>query len=990
MADAHTSRPLDSLQHSVSPSPPYGDDYLLGLCGGVDLLSFGLSPRQRLLAICAEPNLGCCDVITEMIIRVSSSGSKVFRHSLLGHDPVSAAANLVRLARSVSKASSPVIVAIDDIPASDEPEALRQANALRRMWESGAFVIFSLPPEAGQLLSFLPECSVVSSRGLLVQSVVDHGANARLKLLWCLSFGIPDLVRLLEPVSNDDLERTFLPHSYGDALSRHLSLSLRRSLTDEELRVRLCMVLLGDGTFEDLRLALDGPCDEMLSHISLVAPFFFVDPSRRSFLTLLTDEALAFPGPLARLEAAGSLFPDVVASSLRLILERGSFLRAARLFALPGSSGAYEHALRFGASLIDVGGSGVVASALEERLDSCCTEGRVQALSSAVSAACGEDIGQAALERFRGRAIKDTGVRDALMFIDAREALRGCGPLVAYADLEWSGLGRRLLAHREAVELMMGGKPGAAMRLLLANPCGPRVETISAALLCLDHEVARLLLCDDGGRSEALVERSVEILRSSSAKGFSGYADCAMALRAALRPASNSSHIESALSRAEKSGDTVVQAISLAAGCVYDLRAGAFPRASVRSTLAVVIARRAGLDYVARVSRLLGETARFLMGDLSEGDAVDDSPDELGEVCRFAYDVMRADRDLGFLEDEYGARLPVDTLWLLVILSECLGDFSGLFEKMLPTSWRYAVSAARSSKEEAGALRGSGEAVFKRADGRSSPMGEEAPIRVSLLGGFCITVRGIRVLDGRVGHRNAQSMLVFLLLQRRATARRKQIMEQIWPECDYAIGANRVYQATSALRAAIAEVDPSLDPFVLGRSTRSIAINRDLVSCDVDDLRICARAASDGEDDAEIVQMARRVERLYAGDLYVPSADRTGFIAAKREELRDLYVDAMVAGSDAALRLDRKRTAARLAANALEADAMREDAVVALASALRADGRDVEADRQCRSFVRRLAQATGSVPSWRLRQVMRGPSDFRSGEEEGFGAPGAQ
>ena len=514
MADAHTSRPLDSLQHSVSPSPPYGDDYLLGLCGGVDLLSFGLSPRQRLLAICAEPNLGCCDVITEMIIRVSSSGSKVFRHSLLGHDPVSAAANLVRLARSVSKASSPVIVAIDDIPASDEPEALRQANALRRMWESGAFVIFSLPPEAGQLLSFLPECSVVSSRGLLVQSVVDHGANARLKLLWCLSFGIPDLVRLLEPVSNDDLERTFLPHSYGDALSRHLSLSLRRSLTDEELRVRLCMVLLGDGTFEDLRLALDGPCDEMLSHISLVAPFFFVDPSRRSFLTLLTDEALAFPGPLARLEAAGSLFPDVVASSLRLILERGSFLRAARLFALPGSSGAYEHALRFGASLIDVGGSGVVASALEERLDSRCTEGRVQALSSAVSAACGEDIGQAALERFRGRAIKDTGVRDALMFIDARGALRGCGPLVAYADLEWSGLGRRLLAHREAVELMMGGKPGAAMRLLLANPCGPRVETISAALLCLDHEVARLLLCDDGGRSEALVERSVEILRS--------------------------------------------------------------------------------------------------------------------------------------------------------------------------------------------------------------------------------------------------------------------------------------------------------------------------------------------------------------------------------------------------------------------------------------------------------------------------------------------
>ena len=972
----------------VAPSL-YGDDYLLELCGWSDFASFGLTPRSRLLAICAEPNLGASDVITDILLRVPLPGAKVFRRSLLGHDPDSAAAALVRLARSVSKAPSPAVVAIDDIPSSDEPDALRQANALRRMWEAGALVVFSLPPEAGQLLSFLPECSVVSSRGLLIQSVVDHGASARSKLLWRLSFGIPDLVRLLEPVPNDDLERSLPSHSYGDALSRHLSLSLRRSLTDEELRVRLCMVLLGSGAFEDLSLALDGPCDEMLSHISSVAPFFSVDHSRRSFLTLLTDEALVLPGPLARLEATSALFPDVVANSLRLILERGSFLRAVRLFALPGGSGAYGHVLRFGASLLDAGGAGVVASALEERLGSCRTEDRSQALSSAVSAVCGEDVGWASLEKYRDRVIKEEGVRDALMFVDAREALRGRRPLVAYAELEWSGLGRRLLVHREAVELMAGGRPSAAMRLLLANPCGPSIETVSSALLCLDQEVARLLLCDDGGRSETLVERSVEILRSSQARGLTGYADCAMALRAALRPAGNASHIESALSRAEKSGDTVVQAVSLAAGCVYDLRSGAFPRASVRSTLAVVIARRAGLDYVARVSRLLGEAARFLMGDLSEGDAVDSSPDELGEICRFAHDVMRADRDLGSLEDEHGAKLPVDTLWLLVVLSECLGDFSGLFEKMLPASWRYAVSAARSGKEAA-ALRDSEEIVFRRADSHPALMGEEAPIRVSLLGGFCITVRGIRVLDGRVGHRNAQSMLVFLLLQRRATARRRQIVEQIWPECDYAIGANRVYQATSALRAAIAEVDPSLDPFVLGRSTRSIAIDKDLVSCDVDDLRACARAASDGEDDAEIVQMARRAERLYAGDLYVPSADRTGFVAAKRDELRDLYVDAMVAGSDAALRLDRKRTAARLAANALEADAVREDAVVALVSALRADGRDVEADRQCRSFVRRLAQTTGSAPSWRLRQVMRGPSEARGGGEEGFETSGAQ
>ena len=111
------------------------------------------------------------------------------------------------------------------------------------------------------------------------------------------------------------------------------------------------------------------------------------------------------------------------------------------------------------------------------------------------------------------------------------------------------------------------------------------------------------------------------------------------------------------------------------------------------------------------------------------------------------------------------------------------------------------------------------------------------------------------------------------------------------------------------------------------------------------------------------------------GALYGPPADSSGFVELKRAELKTLYVDAMVAGADAALRLERRRTASRLAANALAADDMREDAVIALVSALRADGRDLEADRQCRSYVRRLARKTGRSPSWRMLQVMRGASE---------------
>ena len=123
--------------------------------------------------------------------------------------------------------------------------------------------------------------------------------------------------------------------------------------------------------------------------------------------------------------------------------------------------------------------------------------------------------------------------------------------------------------------------------------------------------------------------------------------------------------------------------------------------------------------------------------------------------------------------------------------------------------------------------------------------------------------------------------------------------------------------------------------------------------------------------------MARRAERLYAGDLYVPPVDATGYVMATRDELRRLYGDAMVAGSDAALRLGKKRTATRLAMNALSSDDMREDAIVSMVRALRASGRNVEADRQYQRYARRLMQAANRPPSRLLRRVAG------MGEEQG-------
>ena len=218
-------------------------------------------------------------------------------------------------------------------------------------------------------------------------------------------------------------------------------------------------------------------------------------------------------------------------------------------------------------------------------------------------------------------------------------------------------------------------------------------------------------------------------------------------------------------------------------------------------------------------------------------------------------------------------------------------------------------------------------------------------------------------------------MLEYMALERSSSLKRFRLVDQVWPECDYVTGFNRAYQATSALRKMIAEIDPTLDPFVASRTSKEITLDMGLVSCDVDEFKVIAREASDAESDEVALKLARRAEKLYEGDLYLPPKDATGFIAALRAELRALYADAMVAGAGAALRLGHCRTAARMAHGALIADDLREDAMIVLIKALRESGRSREAAKRYAAFASRLADRTSGGVSQELAEAAAGLGD---------------
>lgn len=927
----------------------------------------GGGPRTRMIALCAEPGVGRTDIITDALGGVSAAGLTTLRRDLSSLDPDAAARLMVRTSRQACSERE-VVVAFDRVPPSDEGCVRREARALRRMWEAGIPAIFSLAPEAAQLLDLLPECVVLGSRDLLVRPVIEAGHGCRLSELRDLTWGVASLVSILLPQIDPRGNVGPLPDSYRAALGGLVSKALRLSQPDEMVRLRLAMILLGDGTHLDLERVLGTVPDDLLEAVRSDVAIMEVSDSLASFKCLQGWSGLLVSSSLSELSATCALFPDVCSSCIEVLVGRASYRRAAELFGLPGSERCYEDVIRCASGFLDVGGSSLVVRAAQS-VDATAVVGTERAALVCRAAAA---VGDAAFDATPDRVDAfDLGDRDLRLFVEARRALRAQPSLVPYEEGHWEPLERRLLIHREVCDLLARGRLSAAMRILVANPEERAVPSVSTALLRVDFEVARLLLCDRRANDESGLTAAVALLRSEGARGFENYASCVSVMRSVLcKEGKADADVGRLVARAERAGDALAQVVGLLAGCILDLRSGAYARANVRSTLASVVSRRARLDYLARVGGLFGEVAHFLLGESVSDDGRPQPADDLGSVCLLVRETMALGVEAVVADGAFLRGVPRDALWVLLVLSEGMGELSARLRETIPSAWEHALSVARPNWEL-------DEDSARLSLGRENPrLGragrEEPPVELRLLGGFALYVHGVRVLDERLEHRNAKSLLAFLALQRGGSARRYQIVEQVWPDSDYASGFNRAYQATSAVRSAVAAVDRGLDPFVISRSTKAVTLDPSLVRCDVDEFRLCAREAADGTDDRTTLEMARRAERLYAGDLYLPAVDATGCVARARDELRGLYADAMVAGSDAALRLGQRRTAVRLAASALSTDELREDAAIALVRALRASGRNAEAEHQYRRFSRRLLQVAHRPPSKMLRRAAGG------------------
>ncbi|MGN0287775.1 MAG: BTAD domain-containing putative transcriptional regulator [Atopobiaceae bacterium] len=450
----------------------------------------------------------------------------------------------------------------------------------------------------------------------------------------------------------------------------------------------------------------------------------------------------------------------------------------------------------------------------------------------------------------------------------------------------------------------------------------------------------------------------------------------------------------------ERRGIRTLHALCLMAQSIADQRAGVAMRACVRANFADAELLSIGADAQAARARIirraigcgLGERLRDWVASEEAQSLPDVGP--VVDVLSQLWPSPGADKKDSHVAAGSGkpdraprrrVRLapPTDLMSVVNVLARDCGDLSLRFEHAMPASWKKALSQMTWKGDPVGddedTLDEISNALGELARRDLSDVGAQprgVSIEVMMLGGLSVRVNGQEVDCRGMERRRAKSLLMLLCAQPGHCVRRYAAIESVWPEMTYDAGTQRVYEATSVLRNKLVpkgqEKRKTSRPVLANRAERTLSLNQDIVSVDVDRFEELAHRALDSEgNDRLVVSLCRKAESFYRGDLAVPATDGLGLVTSRRDQLRSTFVDCMVAGSTAALRLGRRLSAVKFARRASSLDDAREDAMTCLMRALVATGRTAEAQREYRGFVVRSVRCSHRPPSREIRLLAR-------------------
>ena len=948
-------------------------------------------PEARVVFVCAECGMGKTWLAQDALAYLKKQGYCTRYESFEGIESERACRKLMALAREVktmtSEPGGSKAVVVDDLPPIEECDLARVKRALGRMVSANTFVLVCTRPEGEALAEEMASSQRLLSADLIEMYHVEletHGFESvtSTRDIACLVF--------------DGTTQSSSVHSKRKAWCKAVgSLAnglLRETLPLEDQQLRLAMMLMGTGGFDELQPVVARLDAEMLDWLSRDTPFFGIDRVQGTFECAGLSELWVFEECVGQLKDACGRMPETVENAAYALAARGDYARLAEICDFCSDRVVAEICCMWGVELVCDGRIALVERALQLHRDLGLPRTPEQALADQALAWVGDTSVVPSCQAALGTAGEDTF--DLAKKRRIVELLRMCrnldrcapsGKVAIRGDDDETA--RALVRHIKARRFILAGRATEAYALLVNDPLRLMPHTLVSAWLCDDFEIAQALIGETPREEELRAhEQARSTMAQTGIERLVRYQSMIGPLMTVLVGRGKEFEgAEEVVARASRVGDDGIQAILLLALAVLDNRKKAFARAHVRAVQAADLLTGTNGRHLLLIARLVDALAAMGLGDNSglASLARRTTPSVVRDLAAFmaCQETEVADSiELSVLSRTNGSQ---DVVWLLNVLCNDFEGASAAFREVIPKPWlamsRRAVKkvqamvnhGTREDDEEAAAR----EVMLAETSVQAAhkPLGEpERPVCINVLGEFSMRVNGELIPSTSFSQRKARSFLTFLAMRRGHIMRRFELVECVWPEADFDVGRQKIYEAASTVRRVITRKNDGkrIDPFVGSKSDGVVGLDTSIVACDVDQFERLSHAALAEDDDGRVVDLAIQATALYRGDLCETPFDATGAAEQRRSELRNLFVDVSVAGALAAMRDDLLPLAVRMAWAAHEASSMREDVVLVLVEALKMSGRVMDARNVYLSYARTLLEQTGEPPSASLRATI--------------------
>ena len=186
----------------------------------------------------------------------------------------------------------------------------------------------------------------------------------------------------------------------------------------------------------------------------------------------------------------------------------------------------------------------------------------------------------------------------------------------------------------------------------------------------------------------------------------------------------------------------------------------------------------------------------------------------------------------------------------------------------------------------------------------SAPLGlsEVGQVEIDLLGGFRVVRNGHVVTDDVWRRKKSGVLAARLVLGLGSFVARQTILDELWPQCEYARARQNLYTATSRLRTAFRQAEDG-PQYVMAQGS-GLALNDEYVFSDTvlfDRLAREVLVRKQGASTREALEACLKLEEIYSGPLYMPEEGNLSFFLQMRRVFESKFADCMVRGIRAAL-----------------------------------------------------------------------------------------